>query len=196
MMKISDETLSKTLAYMLRHHPDEFGLDIGSQGWCALHVVESALAHRWPDVSREDIERVVNCSGRKRFEIAKLLWMEGDFIRAMYGHSIPIFHSASRAPPDILYHGTSERAAEIILSSGLAPVGRTFVHLSTSLELADDIGQRKGKDVVVLLVDAMEASRNQVRFFRATDDIWLASFIPSEYIRKGGDSGKSKARSR
>jgi putative RNA 2'-phosphotransferase len=38
---------------------------------------------------------------------------------------------AASKPPAILYHGTSPSAAKNIMSEGLRPMNRQYVHLST-----------------------------------------------------------------
>ena len=71
-------------------------------------------------------------SDKVRFEL------KDDKIRALYGHSyyyssnlFTKIHKTASKPPAILYHGTSPSAAKNIMSEGLRPINRQYVHLST-----------------------------------------------------------------
>ena len=80
-------------------------------------------------------------SDKVRFEI------KDDKIRALYGHSSSILFNkiqkTASKPPDILYHGTSPSAAKNIMSEGLRPMNRQYVHLSTDKNTALQVGKRK-----------------------------------------------------
>jgi putative RNA 2'-phosphotransferase len=64
---------------MLRHRPDEFGVEVDAQGYADLDAVVKALQDRDADLSLKDVESVVFDSEKKRFEI-----IDGR-IRARYG---------------------------------------------------------------------------------------------------------------
>jgi putative RNA 2'-phosphotransferase len=52
-------------------------------------------------------------------------------------------HKIASKPPDILYHGTFSPADKNIMSEGLRPMNRQYVHLSTNENTAIQVGKRK-----------------------------------------------------
>ena len=130
--------VSKLLSRALRHAPREFGLTLDNRGFAPLDAVLAAIQARLPTVRRADIERLAAPADKQRFEI-----VDGR-IRATYGHSVavdPAFPVAN--PPTTLYHGTARRFVPSILSSGLVPGKRQYVHLSETTERARMVGLRR-----------------------------------------------------
>ena len=87
-------------------------------------------------------------------------------------------------PPDILYHGTTHKALDSILSTGLKPMNRQYVHLSVDTDTAVQVGKRRDNDPVILVIDAKNASNNGILFYKGNDKVILSDFIPSKYIAK------------
>ncbi|MCP2254472.1 RNA:NAD 2'-phosphotransferase, TPT1/KptA family [Prauserella aidingensis] len=171
--------LSKELARMLRHRPDRYGLELDDAGWVAVDEVLAALSRhrRWSDVAREDLAEVIRGSDKRRYELS------GASIRALYGHSTSgrIAKTAQR-PPGTLFHGTATHTVSEILTTGLLPMRRQYVHLSTDRETATQVGGRKAADVAILEVDAAAAHEAGVEFFRGNDQIWLAESVPPRFL--------------
>lgn len=115
---------------------------------------------------------------KRRFEI------EGDRIRALYGHSVTgrIAHGASR-PPRVLFHGTSPAALAGILAEGLRPMRRQYVHLSVDQRSAVAVGRRKSAQPVVLEVAAGKAYDDGVVFRPGNEAVWLADAVPPRFLR-------------
>lgn len=179
MDKINRERLSKLMSYILRHRPDEFGLILDEEGFVKLKELHKAIVEEkgWSFVRMRYIEEVVNTCDKQRFEIR-----EGK-IRAHYGHSVPIKITYEPSePPKILYHGTRRKTYPIILSKGLRSMGRQYVHLTTSQELALRIGRRRDQDPILLEIQAKRAFNDGTTFYRANELIYLAEHIPREYI--------------
>ena len=115
-------------------------------------------------------------SDKVRFEI------KDDKIRALYGHSsssIPFnkIQKIASKPPDILYHGTSPSATKNIMSEGLRPMNRQYVHLSADKNTALQVGKRKTilkkegeQQPVIIAIYAIEAYNTGVyHFYQASD---------------------------
>jgi putative RNA 2'-phosphotransferase len=120
---------------------------------------------------------MIASSAKRRYEI------DGDRIRALYGHSVPGRIAMVRAdPPEVLFHGTSPVAWASIQEQGLVPMARQYVHLSTDVGTAVQVATRKADAPVVLHVHAGEASRRGVRFWRGNEMTWLAEGVPPEYL--------------
>jgi putative RNA 2'-phosphotransferase len=171
--------LSKLMAYILRNRPDEFGLVLDEDGFISLKELQKTIAEEegWTYVRRSHIIEVAYTNNRERFEI------QDEKIRATYGHSLPHrIHYESAAPPKILYHGTRRRAYPYILQQGLHPMGRQYVHLATSSELAMRIGRRRDLQPLLLEIQAQRASEEGVPFYQANPLIYLADHIPPSYI--------------
>lgn len=171
--------LSKLMSYILRHRPDEFGLVLEEDGFISIKELQQALAEEagWSHIRRSHIMEVVLTSDRERFEV------EDERIRTTYGHSLPHrIHYEPAAPPKILYHGTRRRAYPHILHQGLNPMGRQYVHLAASPELAMRIGRRRDPQPVFLEIQAQRASEDGITFYLANPLIYLTEHIPPSYI--------------
>lgn len=176
---MDSQRLSKQIAYILRHAPWEYELELDEEGWVELEqLLEGLRSEKWSaDVTREDIEEMIRTSSKARFEIA------GDRIRAYYGHSVPGKLRKEKAePPELLYHGTVDRFLASIRQSGLQTMSRQYVHLSGDTEMAGIVARRRGKGTVILPIRAREASRNGVVFYRESNGVWLADAVAPEWI--------------
>jgi putative RNA 2'-phosphotransferase len=106
-------SLSKRLAYVLRHNPSAVGLDLDDTGWVDLDELIAAMNRRGHHATRADIDRLLASASKQRFEVA------GNRIRAAHGHSIPIeLGLLPSPPPPTLYHGTMQRHLSAILERG------------------------------------------------------------------------------
>jgi len=176
----SEERLSRFLAFVLRHHPEEIDLALDETGSADLEAVAAGLRTRpgFAETTRETIERLVaDGPGASRFEIT------GGCIRACYGHSLPqliVYPPAD--PPEELFHGTSPDSAEMILASGLKAGDRQRVHLSVDTPAAREVGLRRSPQPVILRIDTASASGAGIQFYRAAPAVWLSDDIPPEHI--------------
>ncbi|RLE68636.1 MAG: RNA 2'-phosphotransferase, partial [Thermoprotei archaeon] len=83
----------------------------------------------------------------------------------------------------ILYHGTTPEAAKKILKDGLKPMRRRWVHLSPTPEIARNVGLRRTSHPVILEIDAEKAREDGVKFYRATEEVYLCDYISPKYIK-------------
>lgn len=177
--------LSKTISHALRHEPWIYELELDEEGWVEIENLIKTLRQEreeWKNLSIQDLEEIIKRSSKKRFEI-----MENK-IRALYGHSVPEkLLKEPLPPPEILFHGTSHRAWEIIKSSGLLPMNRQYVHLSFDKKTAIEVGKRKDKKPLILIVKSQEAFEKGIKFYKGNEMIWLADYIPAEYIQASSE---------
>ncbi len=173
--------LSREISYALRHAPWEYELELDSEGFVHVEQLINAInesGNYERPITIRDLEHIIEISDKKRHEI------QGDKIRALYGHSIPMHISKEKVvPPDILYHGTTHKALDSILSTGLKPMGRQYVHLSVDTDTAVHVGKRRDNDPVILVVDAKNASSAGIIFYKGNDKVILADYIPRDYIK-------------
>ncbi|HEX8258298.1 MAG TPA: RNA 2'-phosphotransferase [Allosphingosinicella sp.] len=171
--------LSKFLSYVLRHSPEAAGISLDREGWAEVAQVLEAARRKGFEVDEARLGAVVANSDKKRFTLSE----DGARIRAAQGHSTPQVEIAfaPMAPPALLYHGTAETNLPSILSSGLEPRKRHYVHLSPDAATAVQVGRRHGKPMV-LRVDsgAMHAAGHI--FYRADNGVWLTRSVPPEFI--------------
>lgn len=172
--------LSKTMSHALRHAPQLYHLQLDEQGWVPVEALLEALRrHRrqWANLQEADLHAVMANADKQRFEIR-----DGK-IRAIYGHSVrdkiarmPI------TPPAILYHGTTPQAAASIRAQGLKPMRRQYVHLSADEATAILVARRRTNRPVILRIAALEAHQHGIAFYLGNDQVWLADFVPPQYI--------------
>jgi len=168
--------VSKYVSFLLRHNPEDLEIDEG--GFVDLGELVSKVSRRFPMVDRNFLIKLVDESERKRFEIIE------NKIRALYGHTIPVhIHLKEDRQITRLFHGTTPQAASEIQEKGLQPMRRRWVHLSPTEEIAREVGKRRTSSPVVLVIDASEARSHGVRFYRATDKVFLCKYVPAKYIK-------------
>ena len=173
--------LSKEIAYALRHHPGQYGLELDNQGYVQIEELLLTLNHtkHYPkEITLEDLQTVIELSDKKRLEI-----FDGK-IRALYGHSIKDqIKKNPSTPPAVLYHGTSHKALRSILAEGLKPMDRQYVHLSIDQETAMLVGKRRDENPVLLSIHTKAVLQAGIQFYLGNDKIWLADSIPAKYIQ-------------
>ncbi len=172
--------LSKTVSHALRHEPWLYELELDDQGSVPVEELLKVLRTQrveWDNLSQNDIVQMIKKSSKKRYEI------NGDCIRSLYGHSLSGKLEMKKAvPPEQLFHGTASQTAKQIINEGLLPMGRQYVHLSVNIDIAKQVGGRKDKNPVILRIHAKEAYSNGVYFYVGNDVVWLANFIPQDFI--------------
>ena len=181
MSELTDpRRLVRVLAFALRHHPLRFGVALDDEGFAGLDelVVGIRFSHYdWATLDREQGEGAIRDIDPERFEVRDGL------VRARYGHSVALGSPGElRPPPDVLLHGTSADAVAMVLTTGLRPMNRAFVHLTTDPDYAAQVVAEKGGGVVIR-VRAREAAAAGGEFFQANPHVWLAREVPSSFLR-------------
>jgi len=87
----------------------------------------------------------------------------------------------SPEPPEYLYHGTATRFLDAILTEGLKPMSRQWVHISPDFETAVKVGKRHGKPVV-LVMRARQFVADGNALYRSDNGVWQAKAVPPEYL--------------
>lgn len=176
----ADWSLTRFLCRALRHTPNQFGLTLDANGWTELDpliVVARRCRPEWALLDRRCLEQLIAASHHDRLEIS-----EGR-IRALYGHSVPNVQTGTPGiPPNPLFHGTKACWLREILSYGLRPMGRTFVHLTTDFKYAKRVAENSHSEAAVLVIDSDAALKQGVQFLRASCQVWQAPTIPTACI--------------
>lgn len=175
---MNEVSKSKFLSLVLRHKPEEIGLVLDQNGWALIEELIALANARGTNLSRPQIESIVENSDKQRFAISA----DGMKIRANQGHSVDIALGLKpQTPPERLYHGTATRFLDAIRASGLHSASRQHVHLSTDLATAEKVGSRHGKPVI-LTVDAGRMARDGHLFYLSENGVWLTESVPAKYL--------------
>ncbi|CAG8692416.1 13782_t:CDS:2, partial [Dentiscutata heterogama] len=151
-----DETplvkLSKSLAYVLRHHAKDEGLDIREDGYVKLD--DLLRLPRFKKTTFEDIKFVVDNSDKKRYTLIQETSDDGVsswWIRANQGHKLEEITDSLQFPEVI--HGTYLRHWKNIESQGLSKMSRNHIHLATGLFGTEGVisGMRANCDLFIYI---------------------------------------------
>lgn len=188
--------ISKYLSKHLRHRPERLAIRVGKGGWVSVDELLAALEERRFPVSRKELETVVEGGEKPRFSFDD----RGVLIRANYGHSIPVDLDLSPAsPPWQLFHGTAEQVVHRILSEGLKPMARRYVHLYEDADAALEVGRRHGRPVLLRVLAGQLADKGEA-FYHAAGGVWLVNEVPPAFLEpdlsKKGAAGPATAASR
>ena len=179
------ERLSKLISFLLRHGPWEAGLVMDAEGWVRIKDLVNGIKTKWRNkhlyewLKEEHVYAVALLDPKGRFELSN------DRIRARYGHSRKLgirINYPLETSLKILYHGTTADKLARILSEGLKPMNRAFVHLSVSFDDACNVGRRHGRNAIVLVVDANCIRSHGYNTYRASRSVVLSEYVPPTCI--------------
>ena len=172
--------VSKWLALHLRHRPKRIGLTLDGAGWADVDQLLARAESARFALTRAELLEVVATNDKRRYELD----VAGRRIRAVQGHTVAVdLDLVPVAPPDVLYHGTTDRFVVPILAEGLRPMGRHHVHLSSDVDTARAVGRRRGRPVVLEVAAARMAGEGRV-FFRSANGVWLCDEVPARFVRR------------
>lgn len=172
--------LSKFLSLVLRHKPEEIGIDLDSNGWTDVNSLIEKMNSYGKHIDFETLEVILETNNKKRFSFNE----DKSLIRANQGHSIEIDLGYKNCiPPKILFHGTGAKYVDNIYKTGIKKKNRHHVHLSKDIETALSVGQRHGKPVIFEIF-AEEMAKEGFEFFESENGVWLTDEIPVTFIRK------------
>jgi putative RNA 2'-phosphotransferase len=166
------------LSMWLRHKPERGGLTLSKEGWAAVPALLEAFERQGHAMSRAELDDVIRMDAKGRFEV------EGDRVRARYGHSLELEEKPHPGmPPAALFHGTPRRYVPKIMETGLRPMKRQYVHLSPDKATARQVGMRRDQEPAIITVDAHRAHEAGIQFYPRGKGIWLCDPIPPEYLK-------------
>ena len=171
-----EKTVSKFMSLVLRHEPEALALDMDGGGSVDLDALCAGLDQKF-GVTRADVLSIVARDPKARYTI------EGNRIRAAQGHSLDVdLNLESRAPPESLFHGTTEPAWAQIAHEGLMKRARTHVHLSPDIETARIVASRRRGGLVILQVATGAMHTNGFAFFLSENGVWLTDHVPARFL--------------
>ena len=146
------------------------------RGFVDWRDVVAIVHERYDEVSEGDIRAVVTDAQKKRFEI------EGERVRATYGHSFPVDLGREAAqPPPKLFYGAARDIAQSMLRNGLRPRDRQYVHLSMTAEQAESVARRHDPAPAIIVVDTEAARAEGIQFYQS-GPLFLAEHVPAKFL--------------
>lgn len=177
------EALSRMLTGILRHFPNKFKVNVDSKGWADIYEIVEGIKkkdRRFWWLRRHHLEAIALTDPKGRFQLD----VEKKKIRATYGHTINV--DLSDLPyddiPETLYYPVSKEEVDVVLTNGIKPTDRKFVHLSYSYEDAFVAGKHRTDNVIILAVSTRCCEKKGIRIHRAAKTVFITSNIPSECI--------------
>lgn len=176
--------ISKFLALILRHKPDELGLTLDKQGWCDVNKLVKAFQTRFKDFSFETLEEIVRTDEKGRYSFNE----DKTLIRAVQGHStktvnIDFEEIDWNSLDHSIYHGTGEKFIKSIYEQGIIPKSRNYVHLSGDIKTAKKVGSRHGKPVILQINSKMMQDKG-IKLFRSENGVYLVDKVPNDCFTK------------
>lgn len=172
------KTISKFLSLVLRHSPEKIGLQLDVEGWADVDELIGKANRAQRTLNRTILEEIVYNNDKQRFAFNE----DKSRIRANQCHSITVeLKLEAQVPPEFLYHGTVAKFLEAIKGEGLKKMNRHHVHLSKDREVAQLVGSRRGKPVI-LSIRAGQMHREGIPFYLSDNGVWLTDQVPVPYI--------------
>lgn len=169
--------ISKLLSLILRHRPDEFGLNMDEYGYIPLDEVVEAVQQRYAAVEEEDIRDLVETSRQRRFQIVE------DRIRALYGHSFYVeMDGDPMEPPESLYLCVPAGQAKRMKEEGLRSEDRFYLHLSPTREVAESRAGTVPAPCLVEVRAADAAAQAGVEFWERGEVVLTRQAIGAEFV--------------
>lgn len=178
--------VSRLLSAALRHKPNILGLELDKNGWVTIGRLLDQLEVYGHECDYEELLKIVETNGKKRFEIKKTDGNNGydDLIRACQGHSVKVDLQLKREkPPSFLYHGSVRDSIDKIMVTGMKKMSRHAIHLSVDTETAIQVGSRRGKPIL-LKISAGVMHMDGFKFYQSTNGVWLTEDVPAKYIKE------------
>ncbi|MEE8198191.1 MAG: RNA 2'-phosphotransferase [Thermoplasmata archaeon] len=172
--------LGRTMAGILRHFPERYGLEMTRNGWVDLQDLVTALRIRHRNfrfLKSHHLIAIVQTDPKGRYQFD-----EGR-VRATYAHSLELeMDLPTDNIPEVLYYPTTEEEAGILLEIGLKPSDRRWVHLSDTLESAMEAGKVRSDSPVIIEVDVEKAQDAGVEIQKAGKFVYITTEVPPEFL--------------
>lgn len=182
MNELEIEGLSRILAGMLRHFPQNYGIRLNEHGWIKVYSMVPAIRMEKKNfiwLTPYHLEAMVKTDAKERYALNSQ-----HEIRATYGHTIPIEMDdlPSDNIPEKLYYQTTDEEYDFIKETGITPSDKTWIHLSKTYRQAYVSGLFHIDSPSVLEVDTVRLIQSGRPVYRATVDIFLTKEIPPEFV--------------
>lgn len=174
------EKLGRILALVLRHAPEKFGVEMDINGWVDSGELSDAIRAQRRDfhwLKPWHFEPVAITEEKGRYQV------EGERIRATYGHSIEIeIDLPTDGIPEVLFYPVDPENIDDVLKLGILAGDRRHVHLSKTIAKAHEAGSVRIAEPVIIEIDAVQAIADGQAIHRAGLMVYLCEQIPPNYL--------------
>ena len=172
------EALARMLAYMLGHHPDEFGLVLAEDGFIPVKQLHQALIREpgWGFVRRHHLDQVVSLLQPPAFELVE------ERLRCLKPGPAPRRHPGM-APPPLLYLAIPPKSHERVWQEGLKAADGQELVLARTRELALKLGRRRAPAPILITIQAQAAAKSGLAFTGYGAELFLALALPREFLQ-------------
>jgi len=171
------EALARMLAYMLGHHPDEFGLVLAEDGSIPLKQVHQALIHEpgWGFVRRHHLDQVVSLMQPPAFAVVE------ERFRCLKPGATPR-RRPGEPPPALLYLAIPPKSHERVWLEGLKAAAGQELVLARTKEMALKLGRRRAPAPILITIQAQAAAKSGLSFAGYGEELFLALALPREFL--------------
>jgi putative RNA 2'-phosphotransferase len=177
MLKNQPKTLAKTLDYISRRSPGEYGLFWDSDGTMPWKEFYWAL--------QEDSSlRFVRQSTIQQLSLLGIelpFLLDGSLLRLRPEFGMPVYQPATDVP-ERLYFGLKPNNLVYTQQNGLISSSRRFVAVCAERELALRMAARREQTPILIEILARKASENGLTFLIAGPHLYLVESVPVESI--------------
>ncbi|VUZ55452.1 unnamed protein product [Hymenolepis diminuta] len=189
----ADVTISKRLAYILRHGAIKAGIKISNDGYV---YIDDLLKHRCfaqRGITLEKIKEIVWNDPKGRYDINRDPLNNRMRIRALQGHSLSV-DELELTPVGIgefetIVHGTYFQRWTSIKSQGLSCMRRRHIHFVMDPEDKKVISGMRQTAEILIYVDINAAIRHGIKFYRSKNNVVLTEgntdgLLPTKYFTR------------
>ncbi len=177
MLKHQHKTLAKTLDYIARRSPGEYGLFWDRGGvmpWKEFYwVLQEDPSLRFV---RESTIRELILLG-----IDLPFMLDGNLLRLLPSVSLPEYPPSAH-PPERLFYGVRPKMLVNVQNIGLRGSSRPFLPLSADRDLAIRMAKRREQEPIIVEILAKEATAGGVSFLVGGSSLFLAESVPVQFI--------------
>ena len=173
-------SLGRILALVLRHAPEKFNVEMDINGWVNVRELSDSISkqrrhYHW--LRGWHFSAIANADEKGRYQV------EGEMIRATYGHSIELeLDLPTDDIPEGLYWPCEEEQVETIMELGITAGDRKHVHLSKTISNAMEAGHVRINRPAIIEVDTVRAIADGHTIYRAGKTVYLIDEVPGGYL--------------
>tara|TARA_B100000900_G_scaffold66190_1_gene51372 strand:+ start:23864 stop:24508 length:645 start_codon:yes stop_codon:yes gene_type:complete len=173
-------SLGRILALVLRHAPEKFNVEMDINGWVNTRELSDSISNqrkRYHWLRGWHFSAIANADEKGRYQV------EGEMIRATYGHSIELeLDLPTDDIPEGLFWPCEEEQVATIMELGITAGDRKHVHLSKTIINAMEAGRVRIHRPAIIEVDTTRAIADGHIVYRAGKTVFLVDEVPGEYL--------------
>lgn len=165
--------IAKLLEYILARRPDEFGLIPNDQGFVKMKDLIKAINEDLSQshINQSQIDEILITLNNSPVEVVD------NKIRAINRETL-IKPEIPDDIPKIIYTCIRPKAYPFVIEKGIHPSNTDMVVMSSNIDMAKRIGQRKNNNSVLLKVHVRQAENEGILFSKFGETLFLAKQIP------------------